>query len=309
MSSFLPLSSKSPNTTCLVLHSEHYTEAQTTNASHLESAGLGDVLRRTGWSRLLAANSGCAYGLRPAYSAHGYSPSSLLGLAELPPLQLAGKICSATRSPNSSCEDAIVQEGCSVTLVSDNSYHNYWEQGLACPAAKSHLAASFLALHAPPPLPPSSDRRLHIAIHHRWGDLAAHPNDPRRLKVDDLRDAVRTLQGAAGKDGLVVTLFAERMPETDKPDLGTPYQLVNHDSPVESIYGLAQADVFLAAQSGFTVLPSILSRGLIITNEGGRNLLEQFAGGTLVLLGDEQISSLALESRDRRLERRKAAGA
>ncbi|ORY81253.1 hypothetical protein BCR35DRAFT_304107 [Leucosporidium creatinivorum] len=286
----------SPSAKCLVLHAEHYAAGvQLHDAGHLESAGMGDTLRRTGWSRLLASNSGCAYALRPFTSGHGYDPPTLLNLTGLPPLP-PGRLCSASRVPGASCDSAMVEEGCAITIVTDNSYRQPWES-LACPSAKQSLIHDWLALY--PLSPPSSDPRLIVAVHYRWGDLSTHEDDPRRLTLAQIWDIVAAL-GAEQDQEIALTLYAEGLPTTQKPDLGIQYALESGGSIVEVTNALAAADVLLASTSGFTVLPAILSRGLIVTNAGGVKQMGLF-DDQVVLLNDETLVERAWQVRDRRL--------
>lgn len=285
-----------PAATCLVLHAEHYAAGvQLHDAGHLESAGLGDTLRRTGWSRLLASNSECAYALRPFTSGHGYDPPTLLNLTGLPSLP-PGRLCSASRVAGASCDSAVVEEGCAITLVTDNSYRQPWTS-LACPTAKLSLVHDWLALYPLPP--PSSDSRLIVAAHYRWGDLSTHQDDPRRLTLAQIWDIVARL-GAEREQELALTLYAEGLPLAQKPDLGIEYTLENGGSVVAIVNALASADVLLASTSGFTVLPAILSQGLIITNEGGARQMGPF-NDQVVLLEDATLVERAWGVRNRRV--------
>lgn len=287
--------------TCLVLHAEHYAaKVPLHDAGQLESAGMGDVLRRTGWSRLLAANSGCAYAMRPFHSGHGYDPPVLLNLTSTPVLP-PGQVCHAERNASAACEDAVVQDGCVITLVTDNSYRQPWTS-LACPAAKQSLAADWRALYPPPP--PSSEPGLLVAVHYRWGDLSTHEDDPRRLTLEQIWDLIALLTTSfEGTDSsLLLTLYAEGLPLSQKPDLGISYTLENggNDRLPSIVNALAAADVLVASTSGFTVLPAILSRGLIVTNEGGKRQMGPF-NEQVVLLADGNVVERAREARGRRL--------
>lgn len=296
-----PSSSESdhlPTPNCLVIHSEALPAIikQLPDAGHLESAGLGDVLRRTGWSRLVASNSGCDYAIRPFRSAHGYSPAALLN-ATFHSSLTAGRVCNGPQySIDTPCAEAIIEPGCTVSIISDSSYRQPWES-LACPSAQQSLNNDWLALH---PLPPSSvDPRLAIAVHSRWGDLAAYPNDSRRLTFADIRIVVDALR-AGGDEELALTLYAEGLPADQKPDLGIEYTLESGGSVVDITNWLASADVLVAGTSGFTILPTILTHGLVIANARGAKQLGLFYDN-VVVLDSEHLLERAREVRNRRL--------